>query len=640
MTASFDQATITLQRREDQARERAQLLLHIAVANPHDAEELARRIARPKKAIHEDLKILIAEGVVHVHGGALRTSVAARIIADTPASEVQEVHDQILAEFASGKTVRSGTLVALVESGCVDRALLGFLINHVSAHPEDAPAMSALTQVARAHALTEESLMLLRAHYAALRGLPGQVLSFTDSLLTHESSAVYRPAALLAAGAHIQGNRLERAEALYLHAGQEQIGYDCAWAVVATLGQGKADEAEDWRSALRPDSLTSLSAGLHEFTEALMLSIDGNGEGALDILARAVSTLSPLGPDAYLPETPASVAAIIAIGRGEPATAQVFLERALKANLGGVAGTQRHWLLMAWTLTVQGNVAAAEKILNTDVVVESLCDRDRFLHWCLRAAIARRRTDITSMRHAWQEIRGHTFGMKVTLFDLLPLGEMTVIAARLHDSDRAHELVNDGMGILARLGDPAVWSAPLHWHCVQAAFQAEDATRLLPHANALAKASAASPYAATLAQAGHTWLEMLRGDTDFGSVETSARALAAKGHVWDAARLAGQAALLHPRRDGALSMMQLAREIDKDRARRSQSGPQASSLTSRELEVARLVLDGQGYRAIGEQLFISPKTVEHHVARIRGRLGATSRGDLLEKLHDEVTRLD
>ena len=46
------------------------------------------------------------------------------------------------------------------------------------------------------------------------------------------------------------------------------------------------------------------------------------------------------------------------------------------------------------------------------------------------------------------------------------------------------------------------------------------------------------------------------------------------------------------------------------------------------------VLEGHGYRAIGERLFISPKTVEHHVARIRSRLGATSRGELLERLHD------
>ena len=38
------------------------------------------------------------------------------------------------------------------------------------------------------------------------------------------------------------------------------------------------------------------------------------------------------------------------------------------------------------------------------------------------------------------------------------------------------------------------------------------------------------------------------------------------------------------------------------------------------------------YRDIGSQLFISAKTVEHHVARIRRRLGAESRSEMLSML--------
>jgi DNA-binding CsgD family transcriptional regulator len=38
------------------------------------------------------------------------------------------------------------------------------------------------------------------------------------------------------------------------------------------------------------------------------------------------------------------------------------------------------------------------------------------------------------------------------------------------------------------------------------------------------------------------------------------------------------------------------------------------------------------YRDIGAQLFISAKTVEHHVARIRRRLGAESRSEMLSML--------
>jgi DNA-binding CsgD family transcriptional regulator len=60
--------------------------------------------------------------------------------------------------------------------------------------------------------------------------------------------------------------------------------------------------------------------------------------------------------------------------------------------------------------------------------------------------------------------------------------------------------------------------------------------------------------------------------------------------------------------------------------------PSSSRLSDREREVAELLLLGMPYRDIGSQLFISAKTVEHHVARIRRRLGAESRSEMLSML--------
>ncbi|MFD0819014.1 helix-turn-helix transcriptional regulator, partial [Micromonospora zhanjiangensis] len=62
-----------------------------------------------------------------------------------------------------------------------------------------------------------------------------------------------------------------------------------------------------------------------------------------------------------------------------------------------------------------------------------------------------------------------------------------------------------------------------------------------------------------------------------------------------------------------------------------------SPLSEREREVAGLVLDGLTYRQIGDRLFISAKTVEHHVARMRSRLNCTSRPDLLARLREILT---
>lgn len=624
---------------EDKEREKDQLLLHIAVTSPRDAEQISRRIARPKNAIHEDLKTLMAAGSVHVFDGTLRTSAAARIIASTTARELQDLHGQVLAELASGHPATASMLVALADSGCTDEVLLLRLIDHAGQHPEEAAIMGAVTSVARARGIGHSEIQLLRARNAALSGFPEQVLGFTDALFAAEEPETVRSSLILAACAHIQANRLQRAEPLFQHASQHRLGQDAAWGVVAALGQGHLSQAATWHSEVATNSLTSQATGLREMADALMMSVQGGGSGTLDVLARSIATLSPLSKNIYLPETPASLAAIIAIGQGEPNIAQVFLERALAAEMGGPAGQNRHGVLLAWALMAQGYLEESDRALTQHVTVAALGTRDLLLYWSLQAGLARRRADTGAMRLAWQEIRSLTFGMHVTLYDLLPLGEMMVVAARLRETERVQDLVDQALHTLAELGDPITWSAPLHWCGVQAAFQSEDPAALLPHANALVRAGKVSPYAATLAQAGSTWLDMLSGETDFASIEASARALATKGHVWDAARMTGQAALQHPERDQALSMMQLAREIDKDHARNVKSAPQSSPLTTRELEVGRLVLDGHGYRIIGERLFISPKTVEHHVARIRSRLGAVSRGDLMEKLHDELAKI-
>lgn len=64
-----------------------------------------------------------------------------------------------------------------------------------------------------------------------------------------------------------------------------------------------------------------------------------------------------------------------------------------------------------------------------------------------------------------------------------------------------------------------------------------------------------------------------------------------------------------------------------------------AGLSEREVEVARLVLNGLTHKAIGATLYISPKTVEHHVAHIRQKLGATNRAEFLAALRVDLAAL-
>jgi DNA-binding NarL/FixJ family response regulator len=51
-------------------------------------------------------------------------------------------------------------------------------------------------------------------------------------------------------------------------------------------------------------------------------------------------------------------------------------------------------------------------------------------------------------------------------------------------------------------------------------------------------------------------------------------------------------------------------------------------ITSRELDVLKLVADGLSNREIAERLFLSPKTVERHLTSLFDRTGIRNRGDL------------
>lgn len=67
--------------------------------------------------------------------------------------------------------------------------------------------------------------------------------------------------------------------------------------------------------------------------------------------------------------------------------------------------------------------------------------------------------------------------------------------------------------------------------------------------------------------------------------------------------------------------------------RRIPRGPRATTrqnlfgLTQREMQILGCVADGLSNGGIGARLHISPKTVDHHVSSVLGKLGAASRGE-------------
>lgn len=635
-------ATNTTPMTTHERRSRANVLLHVAVCAPATAEEIVELGGGDPSDVAADLEALTQSGAVRRGGAGLQATDPASVLTQADPAEVQEIHDLVLRDLTAGHRVpRASTLHALSESGCSDHRLLEIVIRAVNDDSTDARLLAVLESLGSSLGLDLHAQQLLRAEAAASRGSSSLALSLTDDLLAAPDPTARR-AALLAASVHTQNGRLERAAVLYRHLGPDAIGDAATWGVMSAVGLGDVPAAREWRSVMGETGLTYHASGLADLADGLLESLEGSGERSLDLLARAATALTSLDGAATLPDTPASLAALVALHRGEAATADIVLGRALDSGLGGAPGRRRHLLLSAWAAMSQGDLdEAAERIAEVGPAAE-LAGRDAFLLMGLRAGLARRRSDHSTTRATWREIRGHLLGASIDLYDLLPLGEMLVVAARVGDVERMRPMLRDAMTLLRRLGDPAAWSASLHWSGIQAAFLSEDPAALVPHAEALTGAAEHSRYADALATAGQTWLAVVRGDAETEAVEQAVGLLVDVGHRWDASRLAGHAASRGRDRESALGLMQLARNVNAGRSRQQRDTDRStpSVLTERELDVARLVLAGQGYRAIGERLFISPKTVEHHVARIRRRLGADSRAQLLAMLRTLVTDLD
>nr|WP_280365003.1 LuxR C-terminal-related transcriptional regulator [Nocardia wallacei] len=381
---------------------------------------------------------------------------------------------------------------------------------------------------------------------------------------------------------------------------------------------------------------------------------------ASTLIQAARAELSAAADTELLPCTAVSIATLLCLSMGEPRRAADALHGAaatttplpvITSDAGPgpeVAARDQHLLVLsAWTSMLGGDEQSAAQLAGA-LELDRLCERDRLLAHGVLVGLARRGGDHTALTLAWQAAHPLFDDIGVDLLALLPIGELWLAGIRLQDESRVAALVDGAVKLLHRLGNPPAWANAFHWYAIQAAIARERPDELLPHAQQLkATALAGDPHAAALADAGRTWVLTLRGSVAPDEVAAAVRRLAAIGMVWDAARLASEAALAADDSTIATALLKLARTVRTESRPpqlpirppepaaepRPEPAPRSDAMLSeREREVAELVLLGLTYREIGARLYISAKTVEHHVARIRRRIGAGSRSELLSML--------
>ncbi|HEY0816193.1 MAG TPA: helix-turn-helix transcriptional regulator, partial [Pseudonocardia sp.] len=597
-----------------------------------------------------------AEGLLTADGAPIPL-VSAAVLERTPPATRMELQRAI----AERELERGGNVLAAARR-LLGTGASGARVAGVFAAAGDESLRTGLPGAGELYAAAAEAggppleLASRRAEAALRAGELDLALAQADQVLS--ASDEMRPADVAQAGtvaAAVLAHRgmLARSAALYRFLGA-RMGREAVVAVPALIGTGALDEAREIVTCPSARPPTLLAGAEELMAQGVVRSVTGSPTAALSELTRAAALLESSHRAALLPDTPAALAALVAVHCGELDVAQSVLERAVRMRSGGRATAVRHRLLLGWIALFHGATGTARAALAS--APAPLEPRDEFVAAALEVAIARRSGDLAALMPAWGRAREAIVRHPVDLFVLQQLGELAVAAARLRETSWVRPHLDEAAALLERLGNPALWAAPLHWSGLQAAIVAESRDDAARHAAAVVAAAGASRYAGALAAAAPHWVQMLDAEVDADAVEAAARGLHAVGLAWEGGRLAGQAAIRTRDRKAMSALLACARAMQAGGVRSAgvvegnaaaDDDPRAAAivdsddpgdgpLSEREREVAALVLEGLTYKQIGERLFISAKTVEHHVARMRQRLGSGSRGELFAHLRQIV----
>jgi DNA-binding CsgD family transcriptional regulator len=558
-------------------------------------------------------------------------------------------------------------LVSQIESSTLSADLALRMAEHGLHDDRLATALAGLAsrnrgQPARAarlyRAAADAGATALSARLADALALTGDCTTagrLADELLGSEDPAERAAAVRIAASIAMHDGSAAQAADLFRWLGPYPDAFVSAAGAIVAVAAGDLEAAREALSAETAGPPTSTARAARSLAEGLLLSLNQPFPIAIARLGQSISAEQQ--PAGVAPDTPAALVTLAALHGGDPVRARSVIVRAVRASSQTDGAEEsfyshRHRLLLGWVRMQDGQLAAAMADV-ASTADATLHRRDALWAAALQTAIARRSGDSGAVQKHWYAAMEVLAEYSMDLFSLLPLGELWVAAARMRQVDRLQHILGEAFAMLESLGNPMLWSVPLHWAGVHAGILANSPEAVAPHGQALTAASrqdgAHSAFAKALANAGRTWLRVLANHVDIDEVTAAARGLSQFGLTWDATRLASQAALQTP--DGRVSgaMLQLARDLKQtaaideapglesvatvaDAARTGPTRPASSRLSDREREVAELLLLGMPYRDIGSQLFISAKTVEHHVARIRRRLGAESRSEMLSML--------
>jgi len=560
------------------------------------------------------VRALRDEGLLVPDGEAMIPAVADAILADLPPAERRRIHDAVARAMVDAGSDLGAAATQL-------RAARAFTPNAAEVYRATGDRLR-FTDPAAALGWYDDALdagaeppavAAGRAEAAALLGLS------LDSSADAAAADASRFALVDGATAAHQGRAARAAEVLVAAGPPGPV-----LAVASLMGIGRPADAG------RAARATPGPRGLQRFAAAVLAVAEP--QSAVPLLIEAAELLESMAPTVVLPDTPHAVGAVVAVMAGDAATAEHLLDRALAAGVGGPVAAERHRLLLAWVRMRIGRYDTAVAELRR-LAEASLPGRERLLLAALAAGIARRSGDIARLRDAWTGAEPALARLTVDLFATETLEELLVAAIRLRRPQRVAPVLGELDSIVAGLGRPAAWAVAVGWIRLQLAIAEEDGAAAETAARELGALTVTGPRQRAQCAAAPLWAGAISGAVEPDAILAAADDLAAAELPWEASRLVGHAAIRTTDAAAARRMLERARELSSLDVAAADGRPDSvGGLSEREVEVGRMVLAGSTYREIGSRLFISPKTVEHHVARIRTKLGATTRAEFLAAL--------
>jgi DNA-binding NarL/FixJ family response regulator len=613
-----------------------------------DDELLAATTDLAPDRLGEAVDALRAAGLVTPAGDAVPI-VAAAVMEMTPVADRRRFHARLAAALAERGAPATRTGEHLAAAGAQGATVAAAYVAAGDATLAEAPELAASWyERALAAGTPATAIAARRAEAAALGGDPVAALRLADAVVG-DPAAEDRRRALAVVAALLPGRGFWRRSATRfgeLAATPAGDRNDAAWPLLSAIGTvATGGPLDGVAAAAATGDDDSGAAGLEVEAlrltcGALLASVSASGSTGgrpLVPILEAAELLESAHTSLVLPTSPHAIGATVALALCELATADHLLARARDHDVGGATLRHHHRLGLGWVAVRSGHWAVAQSALD-DIAGATLAPREILVAAAIEAGLARRSGDLARLGDAWSRAEGVLLRHPADLFSLEIVGELAIGAARLGLWDRVAPKARELGDVVRSLGEPPLWLLPLRWIGLQVALATDDREAAIRRAAEVEATKPVHPRLGALAEAARTWVAILGATAEPDVVAAAARGLQGLGLTWEASRLTGQAAIRSADPSVTRALLEQARDLKAalPTAEATDAAAAVSVLSEREQMVAQYIVDGLTHKEIGAQLYISPKTVEHHVAKIRQKMGASTRAEMLAALRTHL----